>query len=386
MVNGNVDAAMNQYNGKKEGYRVRLFREPLLQLSEYENIRKNLKENECPVGVEGCVDAQKTHWMASFSQDYPVKLIITHSEKRVKEIYEDYRFFDRNVYSYPARDIIFYSADVHGQLMVRQRLSVIQKLLEGEALTVVTTIDGLMDSLLPPERLAERIIRLKEGAVADQESLVKRLVHMGFERAVQVESPGQFSVRGGILDVYNLAEDCPYRIEFWDDEIDTIRSFDADSQRSIERHEQISVYPAAEMVFTDGRIRKGLEKLKKDVEKNGEIFRKEGRLEEASRMKRIYEEAAEAFELSFGSANVDSLIRYFYEDTVSFLDYFPEKDTLIFLDEPARLIEKAEGVSREFEESMKGRMEKGYIVPGQMKVLCSDKEIFHRLGDGEVFC
>ena len=100
------------------------------------------------------------------------------------------------------RDIIFYSADVHGQLLVGQRLSVIQRLLEGEPVTVVTTIDGLMDSLLPPERLAEQIIRLQEGGVADQESLVKRLVHMGFERAVQVEGPGQFSVRGGILDVY----------------------------------------------------------------------------------------------------------------------------------------------------------------------------------------
>ena len=114
---------------------MRLFREPLLQLSEYENIRKNLQEKECPVGVEGCVDAQKTHWMASFSGDYPIKLIITHSEKRVKEIYEDYRFFDKNVYSYPARDIIFYSADVHGQLLVGQRLSVIQRLLEGEPVT-----------------------------------------------------------------------------------------------------------------------------------------------------------------------------------------------------------------------------------------------------------
>ena len=359
---------------------MRLFREPLLQLSEYENIRKNLQEKECPVGVEGCVDAQKTHWMASFSGDYPIKLIITHSEKRVKEIYEDYRFFDKNVYSYPARDIIFYSADVHGQLLVGQRLSVIQRLLEGEPVTVVTTIDGLMDSLLPPERLAEQIIRIQEGGVADQESLVKRLVHMGFERAVQVEGPGQFSVRGGILDVYNLADDCPYRIEFWDDEIDTIRSFDVDSQRSIERHEQISIYPAAEMVFTDGRIRKGLETLKKDVDKNSEIFHKAGKPEEASRLKRIYEEAAEAFELSFGSANMDSLIGYFYEDTVSFLDYFPEDQTLIFLDEPARLVERAEGVAREFEESMKGRMEKGYIVPKQMSVLRSDKEIFHSLG------
>lgn len=120
--------------------------------------------------------------------------------------------------------------------------------------------------------------------------------------------------------------------------------------------------------------------VKKDVDKNSEIFRKAGKPEEASRLKRIYEEAAEAFELSFGSANMDSLIGYFYEDTVSFLDYFPEDQTLIFLDEPARLVERAEGVAREFEESMKGRMEKGYIVPKQMSVLRSDKEIFHSLG------
>ena len=359
---------------------MKLFREPLLQLSEYKNICKNLEDNECPVYVEGCVDAQKTHWMASFSEAYPFKLIVTHSEKRVKEIYENYRFFDKNVQDYPARDIIFYSADVHGQALVRQRLSVIQKLLEQEPVTVVTTIDGLMDSLLPPEKLSQQIMRLREGGICDQEDLIRRLIHMGFERAVQVEGPGQFSVRGGILDIYNLADDCPYRIEFWDDEIDTIRSFDAESQRSIERHEEISIYPAAEMVFTEVRIQKGMAKIKKDVDKGVRLFQKEGRHEAASHLKHLYDEAKEAFEFSFGSTNMDSLIRYFYEETVSFLDYFPKNETLIFLDEPARLQEKAEGVTREFEESMKGRLEKGYIIPGQMEILYSEKELFQRLG------
>ena len=109
---------------------MRLFREPLFQLNEYECVRKDLEEGRYPVYVEGCVDAQKTHWMASFTEDYPFKLIVTHSEKRVKEIYENYRFFDKNILDYPARDIIFYSADIHGQAMVRQRLAVVQKLLE----------------------------------------------------------------------------------------------------------------------------------------------------------------------------------------------------------------------------------------------------------------
>ncbi len=359
---------------------MKLFREPLLQLSEYKNICKNLEDNECPVYVEGCVDAQKTHWMASFSEAYPFKLIVTHSEKRVKEIYENYRFFDKNVQDYPARDIIFYSADVHGQALVRQRLSVIQKLLEQEPVTVVTTIDGLMDSLLPPEKLSQQIMRLREGSICDQEDLIRRLIYMGFERAVQVEGPGQFSVRGGILDIYNLADDCPYRIEFWDDEIDTIRSFDAESQRSIERHKEISIYPAAEMVFTEVRIQKGMAKIKKDVDKGVRLFQREGRPEEASHLKHLYDEVKEAFGFSFGSTNMDSLIRYFYEETVSFLDYFSKNETLVFLDEPARLQEKAEGVTREFEESMKGRLEKGYIIPGQMEILYSEKELFQRLG------
>lgn len=358
---------------------MKLFREPLLQLSEYEEIRKNLEDSVGPVYAEGCVDAQKTHWMASFSEDYPFKLIVTHSEKRVNDIYEGYRFFDKNILAYPARDIIFYSADVHGQALVRQRLSVVRKLLEGEPVTVVTTMDGLMDSLLPMEKLQQQIIRLREGGICDQEDLVRRLIYMGFERAVQVEGPGQFSVRGGILDIYNLTDDCPYRIEFWDDEIDTIRSFDADSQRSIERHEEISIYPAAEMVFTAARIQEGLAKIKKDVDKGVRTFQKAGKAEETGHLKHIYEEAKEAFEYSFGSTNMDSLIRYFYEDTVSFLDYFPKAETLVFLDEPARLQEKAEGVVREFEESMKGRLEKGYIIPGQMSVLYSEKDLFRRL-------
>ena len=358
---------------------MKLFREPLLELSEYEQIQRDLKEKRCPVYVEGCVDAQKTHWMASFSEEYPFKLIVTHSEKRMKDIYESYRFFDKNILDYPARDIIFYNADVHGQAMVRQRLAVVQKLLEHEPVTIVTTIDGLMDSLLPLEKLKQQIIRLEEGGVYNPSDLVKRLVHMGFERASQVESPGQFSVRGGILDIYNLADDCPYRIEFWDDEIDSIRSFDVDSQRSIERHERISVYPAAEMVFTEARIVQGLSKLKKDVDKGCKTFQAAGKPEAATNLKHLYEEAKEAFEFSFGSANMDSLIRYFYEEIASFIDYFPSEETLVILDEPARLQEKAEGVVREFEESMKGRLEKGYIVPGQMMIMASEKDVFYRL-------
>ena len=117
-----------------------------------------------------------------------------------------------------------------------------------------------------------------------------------------------------------------YRIECWDDEIDTIRSFDADSQRSIERHEEISIYPAAEMVFTAARIQEGLAKIKKDVDKGVRTFQKAGKAEETGHLKHIYEEAKEAFEYSFGSTNMDSLIRYFYAVSYTHLDVYKRQD------------------------------------------------------------
>ena len=358
---------------------MKLFTEPLEALSEYRELKEDILQDRLPAYVAGCVDSQKCHWISSVSEAYPTKLIITYSEARAKALYEDYRFFDRDVFIYPARDVIFYNADVHSHLLVSKRLAVLKRLMEGERMTVITTVDGLMDALVPLEVLKQQIIRLYEGAVVSQDQLIKRLVNMGFERTGQVEGPGQFSIRGGILDVYNLMDDCPYRIEFWDDEIDTIRSFDVQSQRSIERCETYNIYPAAEMVFSGDKIRKGLSAIKKDVEKQKKKFAGEGQQEAAGRLDRIYEDARDAFEGGYGESNVDSLIRYFYPETVSLAEDFDREQTLVFLDEPHRIAEKAEGVTREFEESMQGRLEKGYILPRQMEVLVDVRQIFRLL-------
>lgn len=90
---------------------------------------------------------------------------------------------------------------------------------------------------------------------------------MGYVRQAQVEMPGDFSVRGGILDVFPVTEDCPYRIEFWDDEIDTIRSFDVESQRSIERIAEFTIFPASELILTTEQIADGFTKMAKDAAK-----------------------------------------------------------------------------------------------------------------------
>ena len=201
------------------------------------------------------------------------------------------------MYSYPAKDLLFFQADIHGNLLIRQRMKVIKALLEEKELTVVTSIDGCMDFLESLEKIKEQLIHYESDSTVDTEQLKNQLVALGYERVGQVEMPGQFSVRGGIVDIYCLTEENPWRIELWGDEIDSIRSFDPESQRSLENLEELTIYPAVEHIGD--------------------------------------------------------------KDMVSFLDYFPEERTIIFLDEPNRLTEKGGAVEEEYRQSRMHREEKG---------------------------
>lgn len=351
---------------------------PMKQLEEVLLTEADIKAGRLPLLIDGCIDAGKGHMIYTLAGNYPYKVIVAGNEIRAKELFEDLKFYDRNVKLYPPKDVIFYSADIHGNYIVKQRLEVIRKLLDNEPVTIVTTIDALMDSVLDLELIRKNKLVLETGKTYDLEKLIKQLVNIGFERVGQVEEPGQFAVRGGILDLFNMSDDCPYRVEFWDDEIDSIRSFDADSQRSIENCDSVSVYPASEFVFTDSVIERGLRRIHTETEKTAAVFEKEKNTEAAQRLKRTVGEFSENVREAFGRVNIDAYIHYFYPGTMSFIDYFDNQDSIIFLDEPNRLEEKGETVECEFREGMTGRLEKGYILPGQMQVLYDLKTIWHK--------
>ena len=276
---------------------MKAFLTPLQGLAEFEQIKEKSKTNKGILQVSGCMESQKSHLMYGLSGIAPYRLILAEDERRAREIYEDYRFYDRKVYSYPAKDLLFFQADIHGNLLIRQRMKVIKALLEEKELTVVTSIDGCMDFLESLEKIKEQLIHYESDSTVDTEQLKNQLVALGYERVGQVEMPGQFSVRGGIVDIYCLTEENPWRIELWGDEIDSIRSFDPESQRSLENLEELTIYPAVEHIGD--------------------------------------------------------------KDMVSFLDYFPEERTIIFLDEPNRLTEKGGALEEEYRQSRMHREEKG---------------------------
>ena len=276
---------------------MKAFLTPLQGLAEFEQICEKGKKNKGVLQVSGCLESQKAHLIYGLCQLAPFRLILAEDERRAREIYEDYRFYDKKIYLYPARDLLFFQADIHGNLLIRQRMQVVRALMEEEELAVVTSFDGCMDFLESLEQIREQLLHFTSDSTVDIDALKARLVWLGYERVGQVELPGQFSIRGGIVDIYCLTEENPWRIELWGDEIDSIRSFDAESQRSLENLEEITIYPA--------------------VEHPGEKAK------------------------------------------LSFLDYFPAQKSVVFLDEPNRLVEKGQAVEEEYRQSRLHRAEKG---------------------------
>ncbi|MGO5051914.1 transcription-repair coupling factor [Lachnospiraceae bacterium LCP25S3_G4] len=293
---------------------MRAFLGPLEELAEFEEIQKERRKKQGMLQIAGCVNSQRTHLMYALSDGFSCKIIAVSSEEKAKRICEEYRFLDDNIYFYPAKDLLFYHADLRGKYLIKQRMEVIEAILEKQNITIVTCFDGFMDSLLPIEEIKNRVQHIKIGQVIDFEKLKNDLVALGYDREVQVEGPGQFAIRGGICDIYPLTEELPIRMELWGDEVDSIRTFDVESQRSIENLEEMTIYPATEFMN-----------------------------ETAKR--------------------------------VSFLEYFDRSKSILFLDEPVRLQEKGNTVEEEFLHSMESRVEHGYEVTDEEMKLFSTKEI-----------
>ena len=361
---------------------MRAITTPLFELKEFEEINKYLEKPFACAEVTGCVDSQKLHFIDGLGADFKYRIIVTYSDLRAKEIYEDYKFYDRNVTVYPAKDLIFYQADVHSNEIVRQRIRTMRRLIEGRPVTVVTTFSALMVPQIRPEIIKEHILEIDRHRPIDEIEIAQKLTTMGYVRNYQVEGPGEFSIRGDIVDVFDLTEENPYRIELWGDEIQSIRSFDILSQRSLEKLESIEIYPASEIILDEKRLEEGFERIQEDTDKIVGKLRAEFKTKEAHQLKTQTEELKEQlFELKT-VVNLESYIRYFYDDTVTMQEMFPKGRSCIFIDEPQRVQEHAWAVETEFKDSMSHRAEKGYVLPGQMDILYSIDNVIARMGNG----
>jgi len=403
---------------------MKAFLAPMRQLGEFEEISQKAVGNRGLLQVTGCIDSQKSHFVHCMAEEFhekkarvggkPVTLIITYNDLRAKEMYENYRFFDRDVLYFPAKDLIFFQADIHSNLLEQQRIQVLKALTEGtsarfsdteknfegasakqneKSLTIITTIAACMNRMVPFEEWQEHILTIDGEAEIDTEKLKKELIRIGYERTGQVEGPGQFAVRGGIIDIFPLTEENPVRIELWGEEVDSIRSFDVESQRSIENLDRVRIFPAAELIPDRTARKRALARIEKEAKAAEAKFQKQrsdasanrqqdgqtdsaapllsGAQEALSRIHQLLQDCRDELEETQEPLSMEGFIDYFIDEKISFLDYFDPEQTLLFLDEPNRMLEAGDAVELEFSESMKNRLEKGYVLPGQTELLFS---------------
>ena len=257
--------------------------EPLRRLNEYLEIEKYMQSGRYPIGITGCVDSQKGHLAANLGEKASCRLIVTWKEDKVRELYEDFSFFDRNTMRYPSKDILFYSADVHSNHTAMERMKVLRNVTEGKPLTIILSFDVLMEKMLPPEEFRKEVLTIDMDSAIKTDVLRARLVEMGYVSEGLVEGPGEFSVRGDIVDIFPLTGDSPVRIELWGDEIDSMRSFDVESQRSIENLNEIRIYPASEMILPQEKMSEALRRMREEYDRQAEIFKKEKKRQEKAK-------------------------------------------------------------------------------------------------------
>ncbi len=364
---------------------------PLKELAEFEEAKKSLQKGAGPVYISGCQDAQKLHLIYGLGESLQVRLLVTHNDVRAREICEEFRFYDRNTYLFPAKDLIFFQADIHGNELTKQRIKVLRRLAEGRPLTIVTTYAALMIPLAAWDREKD-VLYFEEGSQIEVQTLSKELVRLGYVKCPQVEAPGQFSVRGGIVDIFELTQENPYRLEFWGDEIDAIRSFDVFSQRSVEKLSVIEIYPACEFVLSKAQIQRGLAKIQAESACQEADFRERFLTEEAHRLHVLIQELTEVLTqdvtpLSAG-LNVESYLPYFCDNLVTLPELVQNTTKAgtygFFLDESARIREAAEAVAAEFCESMQHRADKGFCLPSLGGLLIPGEAVAAKMDAGHM--
>ena len=361
---------------------MKTFYAPLSELAGIEQLKKDFEVTGQPVMISGCIDTQKIHLVHAAVNDYRFRLIITGDEAKAREMQEDSRFFDKSSIYYPAKDFIFYSADVHGNQLAGERLRCIQKIIAAQDnktnITVITTIDGCVDMLMPLQRYRDNIIHFKNSDIIDTEKLISKLVGIGYTRVPMIDGQGQFAVRGGIIDIFSYTDETPVRIELWDDEIDSIRFFDVESQRSVEKIQTYDVFPATEWILSDDETDAGFEKVKDEVEKqlvtlgNDKKKKTQQEMDACNRLRHAYADFERTRDYS-------KFILSFTDEIEGFTDYFPKDETVFVLDEPDRIMERMELISYEYEESMKNRLEGGYVVASQTKLMRPIAEVYKNI-------
>lgn len=303
--------------------------------------------------------------MAACNQAKPL-LYIVENIQRGKEVFDDLNNLlpEYTVNYYPALDILPFEVIARSHETQQKRLEVLVSLLENKKIVIVTTLEALSKVLISADLFRGASFILKTGERIASEVLLERLLSLGYQRTDLVEAKGQFSLRGGICDIYGSVSENPCRLEFFDDEIESIRGFSSENQRSINKLDEIRIYPASEFFLAGQDKAKALEQIEKETARQLKSLEKRGSREAVNNLLAKSREVLENIRENQCFSGYEQYLPYFSDRKYSLLHYFAEEPLLI-MDEPNRQRESFQQSQTETLETYKLLLEKGQVFPGQ---------------------
>ena len=315
-------------------------------------IREINKQKENKISVVGLTDSSKAWMLYGITENTKKNSIVVCSNIfQVNKIIKDLQFYSEEIeiINLPSRNLQYHDIDAESKDIANQRMYSIDRILSGKRNIIVTTIDALLIRMFPNSRYKGEELTLKVGEEIALSKIIEKLVKFGYERSENVEGKGQFAVRGGILDLYTLNNELPYRIEFFGDEIDSIRTFDTATQRSIDTVKKIDMSQVAENYITTEKMNAVLKELENFVKT--ESLSPELKENIETDIEKIKEGTLENL--------VDKYFEILVKRPESLLDYLDDYN--IFIDEPTKCREKANNIIYENDETIKVLAQRNYI-------------------------
>jgi len=297
-----------------------------------------------PIAISGLVDVEKLHVLAAiFNETKRPMVLVTYNEIQARKLYQDLKKLIKQTYFFPKKEITSYDYVAQSKEIEYKRIDVLNKMYlakqQKEPIIIVTTIEAVMQKMVAKDTLYQNVIDFEVGKTYLLDGIKEKLVGLGYERSDLIENKGQFSIRGGIVDV-GLSEKIGVRIEFWGDEVDSIRFFQISSQRSTEMLKEITIFPAHELIVQD------LSEAVKNIQEK-------------------YPEEIEDIELIKNGDYISKINKYFnefYENQASFLDYMSD-EYLLLLDENSKINQRKTNIIEDNNKLIESLVEKEKFVP-----------------------
>ncbi len=333
---------------------------------EYNGILKAVSEREGNIQVNGLVQASKINIAYSIYKDTSKQMLyVTNTEYEAKKVYEEFSAYLKGKVEFlSSNEILFYSLDARDRKIDARRLKTYFSLFKKEKVIVVTSMEALVRKYVPKKIIMDNVFDLKISQTMDIKELANKLVYLGYQRVNKVEGFGQFSIRGGIVDIFTLLYDYPVRLEFFDDEIDSIRQFDIYTQKSIDKMKKVTVTPSREFIYPED-VTEGIENIKREITDftDDDVLRNIERIQNK-----------EYFD------GLENYVEYLFGDkTESLVEYF-NKDAIVIVDDISHCKERYRNIVSEFKDNYTLNLERGLALKKQGELLFELQDIIQRLG------